>query len=232
MTRPPFRILWKPPTYRRQAPARFVDTPRGEVLYCGVRGPQGPERAGVSEAMSAPAPDVMARVKVDLRRTWLVWSVLPLVVFLLALLACTAVYASAPVLSQKRSEDSFYMFLAVSALVFLIAFTIDGYWTNPKRVTEALLRGAGPSAAGELASRMVVTSASALGLMGQAIGAGAILCLLGGAGVVNAYLVLSLAISYHLFLLSRHPYYEQVVEAAQSGEFAPEKQAERKTSKN
>jgi len=172
--------------------------------------------------------DVSERVRIDLRRTWLIWSVLPLAVFLLALLAGTAVYASQPVLSQKRAEDSFYAFLAISALVFLIAFTADGYWTNPKRVTKVIAR-LGEGAPGEVASRIVVTSASALGVMGQVMGLVPVLCLAGGAGVVHAYLLLSLAISYHLFLFSRHPYYEQVVQAAEHGELTTGAEAKKGT---
>jgi hypothetical protein len=180
-------------------------------------------------AMGPAASDVTERVRVDLRRTWLIWSVLPLAVFLLALLAGTAVYASQPILSQKRAEDSFYVFLAISALVFLIAFTADGYWTNPKRVTKVIARQPEGTPTGAIASRVVVTSASALGVMGQVMGLIPILCLAGGAGVVHAYLLLSLAISYHLFLFSRHPYYEQVVEAAEHGELTPEAEAKKGT---
>ena len=168
--------------------------------------------------MGMESTDVVARVRVDLRRTWLIWSVLPLAVFLLALLAGTAVYASAPVLSQKRAEDSFYAFLAISALVFLFAFSLDGYWTNPKRVARAIARHGDGAPAGDITARVVVGSASALGVMGQVMGLVPILCLSGGAGVTHAYLLLTMAISYHLFLFSRHPYYEQVVEAAASGE--------------
>jgi len=178
--------------------------------------------------MAIEGSDVTAHVRVELRRVWLIWSVLPLAVFLLALLACTAVYASQPVLSQKRAEDTFYTFLAISALVFLFAFTVDGHWTNPKRVTRALARQGETASAGAATSRIVVTSASALGVMGQAMGVAPILCLIGGAGVVHAYLLLSLAISYHLFLFSRHPYYEQVVEAAENGELTPEAEAGKK----
>jgi hypothetical protein len=168
--------------------------------------------------MATGTDSVTTRVRVDLRRTWLIWSVLPLAVFLLALLACTAVWASAPVLSPKRAEDSFYMFLAISAIVFLIAFALDGYWTNPRRVSALVARRGEGQGRGERASRVVVTSASALGAMGLVMGLAPILCLAGGAGKDNAYLLLSVAISYHLFLFSRHPYYEQVVEAAESGE--------------
>lgn len=191
--------------------------------------------------------DPTTRVRLELRRTWLIWSVLPLAAFLVALVLSTVAYASQPVLSQKRAEDSFYTFLAISALVFLFAFTIDGYWTNPKRVAEAIVRrlnldlapadprtespapelAASPQERATVAHDVVVGSASSLGFMGHAIGLAGILCLLAGAGSVHAYLLISVAVSYQLYLFSRHPYYERVVEAAHNGELRTEEEDEK-----
>lgn len=191
--------------------------------------------------------DPTTRVRLDLRRTWLIWSVLPLAAFLLALVLSTVAYASQPVLSQKRAEDSFYTLLAISALVFLFAFTVDGYWTNPRRVAETIVRrfssGAAPVTKGDdeqppelavspeqratVASEVVLSSASSLGFMGHVIGLAGILCLIGGAGPVHAYLLVSVAVSYQLYLFSRHPYYERVVEAAHSGELRVEEDDEK-----
>jgi len=188
--------------------------------------------------------DPTTRVRLDLRRTWLVWSVLPLAAFLLALVLSTVAYASQPVLSQKRAEDSFYTLLAVSALVFLFAFTIDGYWTNPRRVAETIVKRLTPGAErvtkgddqpppelavspdqrATVASEVVLSSASSLGFMGHVIGLAGVLCLIGGAGPVHAYLLISVAVSYQLYLFSRHPYYERVVEAAHSGELRVEEE--------
>jgi hypothetical protein len=174
------------------------------------------------------------RLRMQLRRTWLLWSCLPLVVILVGLAATTAVYASQPVLSQKRAEDSFYALLAISALVFLFAFTIDGHWTNPKRVAQRIRRRleAGPAGAPEslgetraaIATEMVLGSSTALGLMGHVIGVIAILCVVGAAGAVYAYLLLAVAVSYQLYLFSRHPFYEQIVEAAFAGELEAEEE--------
>ena len=188
------------------------------------------------------ANDPRTRVRLDLRRTWLVWSVFPLAGVLVALVLSTVAYASQPVLSQKRAEDSFYTLLAISALVFLFAFTVDGYWTNPKRVAEAIARRLSPGGGSEpgngnsshlqsagnpeqratLASEVVVSSATSLGFMGHVIGLAGILCLIAGAGPVHAYLLISVAVSYQLYLFSRHPYYERVVEAAHTGELETE----------
>ena len=173
-----------------------------------------------------------SKLRTELRRTWLIWSCVPLAGLVLVLLAASAVYASQPELSIKRAEDSFYTFLAICALVFLFTFTVDGYWTNPKRLAEKISRaddsGLPQSAAAEaranLASRAVLGSASALGFLGHAIAIAAVLCLAGGAGTMYAFLLLSVAVSYQLFLFSRHPYYEKVVEAALQGELDLEEQ--------
>ena len=179
--------------------------------------------------------DTTRKLRVQLRRTWLMWSCVPLVVVLIGLAATTAAYASQPVLSQKRAEDSFYALLAISAIVFLFAFSIDGHWTNPKRIAARIRRRLGeaePSptdpaaqtAASEaragVAADIVLGSSSSLGLMGHVIGLMAILCIVGHAGPMHAYLLLAVAVSYQLYLFSRHPYYEQVTEAAYAGELA------------
>jgi len=181
---------------------------------------------------------------VELRRTWLIWSCVPLVAVLIGLVATTAVYASQPVLSQKRAEDSFYLFLAISALVFLFAFSVDGHWTNPRQVAERIRRRltggseqsapaqARPGGAAEVraavAADIILGSCSSLGLMGHAIGAAAILCLISGAGPVHAYLLLAVAVSYQLYLFSRHPYYEQIAQAAYADELEPEEEEQDK----
>jgi len=184
------------------------------------------------------------KLRVDLRRTWLIWSCVPLVAVLIGLVATTAVYASQPVLSQKRAEDSFYLFLAISALVFLFAFSVDGHWTNPRRVADRVRRrltggpdqsapaqtppGGAAEARAAVASDIILGSSSSLGLMGHAIGAIAILCLVSGAGPVHAYLLLAVAVSYQLYLFSRHPYYEQIAQAAYADELEPEEEEQEK----
>jgi len=188
-----------------------------------------------------PLHDVTRKLRVQLRRTWLVWSCVPLVAVLVGLAATTAVYASQPVLSEKRAEDSFYALLAISALVFLLAFSIDGHWTSPKRIADRIRKrlesapaasddsgGPGQEGVGEtratVACEAILGSSSALGLMGHAIGLAAVLCVVGGAGTVYAYLLLAVAVSYQLYLFSRHPYYEQVVEAAYADELDVEEE--------
>ena len=189
--------------------------------------------------------DTTRRLRVELRRTWLIWSCVPLVAVLTGLVATTAVYASQPVLSQKRAEDSFYALLAISALVFLFAFSVDGHWTNPRHVAERIrkrLAGieadpgaaaqAAPQGAAEfragVAAGIILGSSSSLGLMGHAIGVIAILCIISGAGPVNAYLLLAVAVSYQLYLFSRHPYYEQIAQAAYADELEPEEDEQAK----
>jgi hypothetical protein len=187
--------------------------------------------------------DMTRKLRVELRRTWLWWSCVPLVAVLIGLAATTAACASQPVLSVKRAEDSFYSFLAISALVFLFAFTIDGHWTNPKRVAVRLRKRLGEAATlalgvepaavqaaeerAALASGIILGSSTSLGLLGQVTGLVAILCVLSGAGTVHAYLLLAVAVSYQLYLLSRHPYYEQLASAAYAGELDVEDEDEK-----
>jgi multisubunit Na+/H+ antiporter MnhG subunit len=71
---------------------------------------------------------------------------------------------------------------------------------------------------------MVLGSCTALGLMGHVIGVIAILCVVGAAGAVYAYLLLAVAVSYQLYLFSRHPFYEQIVEAAYADELETEEE--------
>ncbi|MBM3472398.1 MAG: hypothetical protein FJX75_03895 [Armatimonadetes bacterium] len=189
------------------------------------------------------------KLRVELRRTWLIWSCVPLIAVLIGLAATTALAASQPVLSQKRAEDSFYAFLAISALVFLFAFSVDGHWTNPKQVAEHIRKrlagtqpdpGAAAQAAPQgpaemraaVAADIILGSSSSLGLMGHAIGVIAILCLISGAGPVHAYLLLAVAVSYQLYLFSRHPYYEQVAQAAYADELEPEEDDKQKQKGN
>jgi hypothetical protein len=185
--------------------------------------------------MAAVLHDVKRKLRVQLRRVWLVWSCVPLAVVLVSLAATTAAFAAEPVLTPKRAEDSFYMLLAISALVFLLAFSLDGHWTNPKRIAAKIRRlalatsggtpGAGTAAAetrAAVASQTILGSASALGLMGQVIGVIAVLCIVSRAGMSYAYLLLAVAVAYQLYLFSRHPYYEQLAEAAYVDDLEPE----------
>jgi hypothetical protein len=79
-----------------------------------------------------------------------------------------------------------------------------------------------------VAADIILGSSSSLGLMGHAIGAIAILCLISGAGAMHAYLLLAVAVSYQLYLFSRHPYYEQIAQAAYADELEPEEEEQTK----
>ncbi len=175
-----------------------------------------------------------------LRRTWFTWSVLPLAVFvLLVLLAGSASALATEPVGGKKVPDSFQAILAVCALVFLIAFSLDGHWTGAERVAKLLggdptdenaLRRIRGTDSGQQTTQIMRNSAAALALMGHVIAAGALAALAARCGLAAAGLLLILAAEYHLFLLSRHKDYEQIIGAATNGdlfECIPRKKRER-----
>jgi len=162
----------------------------------------------------------MSQVRATVRRTWLKGGVLPLGLFLLLSAAVGHFQLGPQGLTPKRTEDTFEAILAISALVFLIAFSLDGYWASPERLGAALERSGAigePVQAATQAAEAMTDTASALTLMGNAIGAAAVLATYTGGNASYGMQLILLGGAYCLFLLSRHQHYYELVEAAADG---------------
>jgi len=162
-----------------------------------------------------------------LRRRWLVWGLLPLVVCLVLTLAVDAVEAADFSMKPQQLELDFQAIFAISAMLFLIAFTIDGHWTNQQRLARRIVRlierdgrRVTPETRADYA-RVVFSSVAgpsrALTVVGVAIAFSAVVAAGMGLGIYYALLILALAAEYQLFVLSRHPYYMEIMEVASAG---------------
>jgi len=128
----------------------------------------------------------------------------------------------------------------VGAAVFLAGFYLDGHWTDADRVARHIFRAAGGDESrsplswaqsgahrsalqsnAEIALRSIRASADSITLMGIAIGLTAIVSVLMGLPAMHAIQILLLGLCYQLFVLSRHPYYVELAEAALGGELLP-----------
>lgn len=164
-----------------------------------------------------------------MRRTWLLGGVLPLLGLFLLVLVVGYYQLGPQGLSEKRVEDTFQAILAISALVFLIAFSLDSYWASPERLAAALERSGvadEPAQAARQAADAVRDTGSALTLMGNAIGAAAVLAAYTAGDVGYGLQLIVLGACYHLFFLSRQGHYAQLVhEAAEGTLLAPPEEA-------
>jgi hypothetical protein len=164
--------------------------------------------------------EIIRELGVAVRRTWILGGVLPLLGFL-ALVLLVGFYQLGPQgLGERRVEGTFEAILAIAAVVFLIAFSLDSYWSSGERLGGALERaqiaGDPPKAAAHVAETMRDTN-SALTLMGNAIGAAAVLAAYAAGDVTYGLQLIVLGACYHLFFLSRHSHYARLVEAAAEG---------------
>ncbi|MGD9498444.1 MAG: hypothetical protein AB7Y46_19275 [Armatimonadota bacterium] len=151
-----------------------------------------------------------------------------------------AVWGPTAVIEGKQQVRlAFEIVLGCAAAVFLAGFYIDGHWTDADRLGRKIIRAAGGdenSPAGwarfgsnrnalrqnaEVALASIRASADALTLMGAAIGLIAIVTAAMGLPTVHAVQILLLGLAYQLFVVSRHPYYIQLAEAALAGELLP-----------
>ncbi len=163
-----------------------------------------------------------------LRQTWLIWGLVPLVICLALTLGVNAIHAFDYATSDRQLELSFQAIFAIAAMLFLIAFTVDGHWTNAQRLArridrEVLAEGRRikPDTLAEYAPvvfQSVYGSSRMLTLMGVATAITAVIGAAAGIGIYYALLVLALAAEYQLFVLSRHPYYLELMNAAAAGE--------------
>lgn len=165
-----------------------------------------------------------------LRHTWLMWGLAPLGIFVLLMLGMSAVHADAAQSAngpQIQIERKFKAALAVSALLFFIGFSLDGRWTDAQRLGQRVYRAAGGNgmrptrsaraAQADLAFSSIESSVNALTAIGLIMGLIAVLATV-GLQLTYGLQLLVLAIIYQLFVFSRHPYYNEVLQAAVRGE--------------
>lgn len=166
----------------------------------------------------------------NLRRRWLTWGLLPLAVSLILVMAADSVYAASALIHEDVLNTSFHAIFAISALLFLVAFTLDGHWTNRHRLAERILRAVEADdrrpkvdTLADYASivyRSVWVSSWVQVIAGMATAACAIVAAGMGLGISHALIILSIAASFQVYVLSRHPHYMQIMEDAGSGQLA------------
>jgi len=189
---------------------------------------------------SADKTEIKLRVtRQQLRRTWLTWGLLPLVVCLLLTLAVDAVEASDFSMKPRQLELNFQAIFAISAMLFLVAFTIDGHRTNSQRLARRIanlvkqdgrrLKADTLAEYAPVVFNSVAGSSLTLTLAGVAIAFSAVIAAAIGLGIYYALLILALAAEYQLFVLSRHPYYMDIIEAAAAGRLVPDTDEDGKT---
>ena len=171
---------------------------------------------------------------------WIWTGLLPLLVCGVVVLLVATVAPGGPIHGKQQTRLAFEVVLGVGAALFLAAFYIDGHWTNAERIAQRIYTAAGGDrerAASSwahsarhraqlqeqavLALTTIAASANAMTIMGGAIGLVAIVTVLMGLTLGHAAQLLLLGLFYQLFLLSRHPYYERVADAALRGELLP-----------
>ena len=169
----------------------------------------------------------LADARLGLRRTWLLWGVGLLAICALLVLATSASHASEAQTSQRQAERKFEAALAVSALLFFVGFSMDGRWTDAERLGKRIYKATGdqsfspsPSqlaAGAELAFASIHRSVSILTAIGLLMGLIALVAVASGLALAYGLQLLVLAATYQLFVFSRHPYYDEVLEAALDG---------------
>ncbi len=167
-----------------------------------------------------------------LRRTWLTWGLLPLVICLALTVGADSVHAADFSMDTRQLEINFQAIFAIAAMLFLVAFTVDGHWTNSQRLAHHLVTLAQRdgrrvktdtiSEYAAIVNRTVIGSTYALAAAGIAIALSAVAAAIAGLGLYYALLLLSLGGAFQLFVLSRHPYYIQLMTTAAAGQLMPE----------
>lgn len=167
-------------------------------------------------------------VRRQIQRAWFMGGIVPLAVSAMLMLAVSAVWASPTSADEHTVERGFQAVLAVCAGLFLIGFWLDGRWTDSARIASRIRHAAGgdeftPSrsqlaAQADVALKTVTSSVNALTAIGAAIAAAAVISVWAGLGVGDGVQLILLGLCYQLFVISRHPYYEELVTAAVQGE--------------
>jgi hypothetical protein len=184
--------------------------------------------------------DTAAQQRVDavnqrMARDWRNWGLMPLAACAILVLAITHGAGPNPEANDEILQRSFQAVLAVSAILFLVAFWLDGRWTNAENLAKRIWLAAGGdrftptstqlAAQDALAFANTLNSVKTLTFTGCAIGIAAVIGSLFGLGFAHGLQLLLMAVSYQLFVLSRHPYYSEILQLAASGELvvtAPE----------
>ena len=187
--------------------------------------------------------DRLQQVTEQLQHTWLTWGLLPLAACVLLTLLVALVVAHST-MSERQAELRFQIIFAISAGLFLIAFSLDSHWTSAPKLARRIARAAGLddtapkqrerrkqdrkrlaaalAPQSEVAFQCIHSSMLALTLIGGAIGITAILAAAAHLGAGYATIILILAASYQLFVFSRHTYYKEVLQAAEAGQLVIE----------
>ena len=171
--------------------------------------------------------DVTRRMNSD----WLTWGLWPTLGCVLLVVAITRGHGPSKAINEEILLRSFQAVLAVSALLFLIAFWLDGHWTNADKLGARIWLAAGGArftptssqlaAQDALAFQSILASVKTLTLTGCAIGIAAVIGALAGLGFGHAAQLLVMAAAYQLFVLSRHPWYTELLQLAADGELIP-----------
>jgi len=161
-------------------------------------------------------------------RTWFGWGLGPLAASAMLMFAVSAVWASPLNADKHIVERGFQAVLAICAGLFLTGFWLDGKWTHSERIATRIWLAAGgesftPSrsqlaAQADIAFKSIASSTTALTVIGGAIAVAAVISVWAGLGVGQGAQLVLLGLAYQVFVLSRHPYYEEVLQAAARGE--------------
>lgn len=190
--------------------------------------------------MSQGPPTQTEELHHHLMTRWVLWGLLPLAICTIAMLIASATSGPGPIAGKQATRLAFEVVLGIGAALFLAAFYIDGHWTGAERIARRIYIAAGgdesrqPSswaqsgkhrsslqAQAEIAIATIKSSADAITLMGAGIGLTAIVTVLMGLSLSYGVQMILLGLFYQLFIFSRHPYYEQVADAAVRGELLP-----------
>ena len=168
------------------------------------------------------------QAKRTMLRTWLMWGLVPLAVSALLMSAVSTVWASPISADEHTIERGFQAVLAICAGLFLAGFWLDGKWTHSERLATRIWLAAGGeefvptrsqlAAQAEIAFKTIATSTTALTVIGGAIAVAAVISAWAGLGMGQCAQLVLLGLCYQLFVLSRHPYYNEVLTAAARGE--------------
>lgn len=199
--------------------------------------------------MSSNHTTDLGEIKRRLLRTWLTWGLLPVGISIVLTLLVDALVSLPVAMTDMQMERRFQFILAIAAGLFLIAFSLDSNWTNAQKMAQKIEAAAeldGPGPGGKPKKRpdgrtlelllaphagivinSILGSVQALAFAGAGIAACAILAAAAHLGIGYAIMLLILAVSYQLFVLSRHPYYSEVIETAVAGRLAYDPEAKK-----
>lgn len=197
--------------------------------------------------MSTNSTIDLHEVKRRLLRVWLAWGLLPLAISIVLTLLTVALASGQMNMTPMQMERRFQVILAIAAGLFLIAFSLDSNWTNAQKMAKKIAAEAGLDALGPggkpkkrpegrslelllmphagIVINSIVGSVQALAFAGAGIAVCGILAASAHLGIGYSVMLLILALSYQLFVLSRHAYYNEVMETAVAGRLVHDPEA-------